>query len=140
VLFLVCCLGLVSYTLILRGCGSNSKYRLLGRLRSVAQTLRYEVGLVVLLLTVVLTNHSLSFSRMQGWTGVILAPLGVLWVRTVLAETNRAPFDLAEGERELVRGFNTEFSAAMFVCLFIAEYGSLLFFSVLTTLFLFQSC
>ena len=132
VIFILCCLRAGVYPVLGAGWASNSKYSLLGRLRSVAQTISYEVSLAFILLgfIVILRTYSLNqflqYSRFQ-WMIFLSAPLGVVWFVTSLAETNRTPFDFSEGESELVSGFNTEFSSGSFALFFLAEYGRILF-------------
>lgn len=132
VIFILCCLRAGVYPVLGAGWASNSKYALLGRLRSVAQTISYEVSLAFILLgfIVILRTYSLNqfllYSRFQ-WIIFLSLPLGVVWFVTSLAETNRTPFDFSEGESELVSGFNTEFSSGSFALFFLAEYGRILF-------------
>ena len=120
----------------LLGCGwrRNSKYSIIGAVRSVAQTVSYEVRMALILI------HSILFYFYRILTPKLLS-LGsftfvsmFLLVVTSLAESNRRPFDFSEGESELVRGFNTEFSSVPFIVLFLAEYRSILFLSILIAL------
>nr|AJP00030.1 NADH dehydrogenase subunit I [Bugula neritina] len=127
------------YTIMLSGWASNSKYALLGALRAVAQTISYEISMALLIMSILLISlnfnmEKTSFSQMPNlWMMFILPLIFSAWMITMLAETNRSPFDLAEGESELVSGFNIEYGSGEFALLFIAEYGSILFITVLTS-------
>lgn len=123
------------YVTLTSGWASNSKYALLGATRGVAQTISYEIRLSLILITVLLLAINFNLTSIQGqplWFGVLLLPLAVIWIISSLAETNRAPFDLAEGESELVSGFNIEYGRGTFAFLFIAEYGRILVIRILT--------
>nr|YP_010713854.1 NADH dehydrogenase subunit 1 [Aristaeopsis edwardsiana]WDD39074.1 NADH dehydrogenase subunit 1 [Aristaeopsis edwardsiana] len=139
-LFFLCCTSLGVYTTMSAGWSSNSKYSLLGSLRAVAQTISYEVSLALVLLSFVFLvgGFDLSlFSLYQRdiWLVWFTFPLALVWFASCLAETNRTPFDFAEGESELVSGFNTEYSSGGFALIFMAEYASILFMSMLFSLF-----
>nr|ALN11764.1 NADH dehydrogenase subunit 1 [Rhynchophorus ferrugineus] len=127
------------FTIMLAGWSSNSNYAMLGSIRSVAQTISYEVSLVLILLTFIF--YILSFnieelSKFQEYTWFLFLnyPLCLMWLVTSLAETNRTPFDFAEGESELVSGFNVEYSSGSFAMIFLAEYSNILFMSVFCSL------
>nr|UUJ36796.1 NADH dehydrogenase subunit 1 [Epeorus sp. 01 ZXM-2022a] len=135
-LFFLCCTSLGVYTVMVAGWASNSNYALLGGLRAVAQTISYEVSLALILLSFVFLIGSynlLDFSVYQEfvWFVWITFPLALAWLASCLAETNRTPFDFAEGESELVSGFNVEYSSGGFALIFMAEYASILFMSML---------
>nr|YP_010865915.1 NADH dehydrogenase subunit 1 [Neopanorpa lui]WGT92115.1 NADH dehydrogenase subunit 1 [Neopanorpa lui] len=135
-LFFLCCTSLGVYTVMIAGWSSNSNYALLGGLRAVAQTISYEVSLALLLLSFVFLISSyklLNFMVYQNyvWFLVITLPLSLAWLASCMAETNRTPFDFAEGESELVSGFNVEYSSGGFALIFLAEYASILFMSML---------
>ena len=130
VLFFLCCVGFIVYTTLLRGVARGSKYRFIGGVRSVCQTVRYEVAIILLLLIVLSHLHRFRFINKGSVIWIITFPL---WIICFLAETNRAPFDFAEGERELVRGFNTEYRRVPFVLLFLAEYGRIIFLRYLSS-------
>jgi len=135
-LFFLCCTSLGVYTVIIAGWSSNSNYALLGGLRAVAQTISYEVSLALIILSfVVLVGryNLLDFYYYQKyiWFIFILIPLALVWFASCLAETNRTPFDFAEGESELVSGFNIEYSRGGFALIFLAEYARILFISIL---------
>nr|QIV24561.1 NADH dehydrogenase subunit 1 [Utra nitida] len=126
------------YSIMLAGWSSNSNYALLGSLRSVAQTISYEVSLALILLSFLFMITSLSILDTKKyqelvWFLFLLFPLCLMWLVSSLAETNRTPFDLAEGESELVSGFNVEYSSGGFAMIFMAEYASILFMSMLCT-------
>nr|UUA64810.1 NADH dehydrogenase subunit 1 [Leguminivora glycinivorella]UUA64849.1 NADH dehydrogenase subunit 1 [Leguminivora glycinivorella]UUA64914.1 NADH dehydrogenase subunit 1 [Leguminivora glycinivorella]UUA65148.1 NADH dehydrogenase subunit 1 [Leguminivora glycinivorella]UUA65174.1 NADH dehydrogenase subunit 1 [Leguminivora glycinivorella] len=135
-LFFFCCTSMGVYTLMVAGWSSNSNYALLGGLRAVAQTISYEVSLALIMLSViimVMDFNLLKFGsyQMMIWFIFIMMPLSLCWLSSSLAETNRTPFDFAEGESELVSGFNIEYSSGGFALIFLAEYSSILFMSML---------
>nr|AWB99459.1 NADH dehydrogenase subunit 1 [Anopheles fluminensis] len=136
ILFFLCCTSLGVYTVMIAGWSSNSNYALLGGLRAVAQTISYEVSLALILLSFIflINNYNfLNFYNYQSyiWFIFFCFPLGLVWLASCLAETNRTPFDFAEGESELVSGFNVEYSSGGFALIFLAEYSSILFMSML---------
>nr|YP_009158087.1 NADH dehydrogenase subunit 1 [Ochlerotatus vigilax]AKL90630.1 NADH dehydrogenase subunit 1 [Ochlerotatus vigilax]AKN78896.1 NADH dehydrogenase subunit 1 [Ochlerotatus vigilax] len=136
VLFFLCITSLGVYTVMVAGWSSNSNYALLGGLRAVAQTISYEVSLALILLSFIflIGNYNfLNFYLYQKymWFIVFCFPLALVWFASCLAETNRTPFDFAEGESELVSGFNVEYSSGGFALIFLAEYSSILFMSML---------
>nr|AQT38660.1 NADH dehydrogenase subunit 1 [Agathymus mariae mariae]AVT43647.1 NADH dehydrogenase subunit 1 [Agathymus gilberti]AVT43659.1 NADH dehydrogenase subunit 1 [Agathymus mariae rindgei]AVT43671.1 NADH dehydrogenase subunit 1 [Agathymus mariae lajitaensis]AVT43683.1 NADH dehydrogenase subunit 1 [Agathymus mariae chinatiensis]AVT43707.1 NADH dehydrogenase subunit 1 [Agathymus mariae] len=140
ILFFLCCTSLGVYTIMIAGWSSNSNYSLLGGMRAVAQTISYEVSLSLILLSCVLMImdfNLLKFEIYQSlvWFIFLMFPLSLCWMSSSLAETNRTPFDFAEGESELVSGFNIEYSSGGFALIFLAEYSSILFMSLLFTLF-----
>nr|AMH85667.1 NADH dehydrogenase subunit 1 [Sarcophaga bullata] len=135
-LFFLCCTSLGVYTVMIAGWSSNSNYALLGGLRAVAQTISYEVSLALVLLSFVFLiggYNMLMFYKYQLfiWFLFIMFPMALVWFSISLAETNRTPFDFAEGESELVSGFNVEYSSGGFALIFLAEYASILFMSML---------
>nr|YP_010574625.1 NADH dehydrogenase subunit 1 [Leucorrhinia albifrons]UZI00196.1 NADH dehydrogenase subunit 1 [Leucorrhinia albifrons] len=135
-LFFLCCTSIGVYTVMVAGWSSNSIYALLGGLRAVAQTISYEVSLALILISFIFLSNGYSlylFSLYQGlfWFMFITFPLMIVWFASCLAETNRTPFDFAEGESELVSGFNVEYSSGGFALIFMAEYSSILFMSML---------
>nr|WEA76602.1 NADH dehydrogenase subunit 1 [Sericinus montela]WEA76619.1 NADH dehydrogenase subunit 1 [Sericinus montela] len=136
VLFFLCCTSLGVYTVMIAGWSSNSNYSLLGGLRAVAQTISYEVSLALIMMSSILLimNFNLvNFYIYQElvWFFFLMLPLSLCWLSSSLAETNRTPFDFAEGESELVSGFNIEYSSGSFALIFLAEYSSILFMSML---------
>nr|SPP23393.1 NADH dehydrogenase subunit 1 [Archon apollinus] len=142
VLFFLCCTSLGVYTVMIAGWSSNSSYSLLGGLRAVAQTISYEVSLALIMLSsilMIMDFNLLKFSYYQEmiWFFFLMLPLSLCWMSSSLAETNRTPFDFAEGESELVSGFNIEYSSGGFALIFLAEYSSILFMSMLFILIYF---
>nr|YP_009757384.1 NADH dehydrogenase subunit 1 [Calappa bilineata]QIM59231.1 NADH dehydrogenase subunit 1 [Calappa bilineata] len=136
VLFFLCCLSMGVYSTMVAGWASNCKYSLLGSLRAVAQTISYEVSLALILLSFIVLIGGYSLELLYKYQSgsyffFISIPLALIWFASSLAETNRTPFDFAEGESELVSGFNTEYSSGGFALIFMAEYASILFMSVL---------
>nr|YP_009692279.1 NADH dehydrogenase subunit 1 [Anthonomus rectirostris]QEH58484.1 NADH dehydrogenase subunit 1 [Anthonomus rectirostris] len=136
VLFFLSISSLSVYTIMLAGWSSNSNYALLGAMRAVAQTISYEVSLILIFLSFLILVGGfdlLDFFKYQKntWFLFLLLPLSIMWVVSSLAETNRAPFDFAEGESELVSGFNVEYGSGGFAMIFLAEYASILFMSTL---------
>nr|AML26048.1 NADH dehydrogenase subunit 1 [Staphylinidae sp. BMNH 1274251] len=136
ILFFLCVSSLSVYTIMIAGWSSNSNYSLLGGLRSVAQTISYEVSLSLVLLSFLFLTMSLNLMdlmvyQMNLWFVFLLCPLVMIWIVSSLAETNRTPFDFAEGESELVSGFNVEYSSGGFALIFLAEYASILFMSMM---------
>nr|ABY26845.1 NADH dehydrogenase subunit 1 [Nyctibius grandis] len=138
-LFLLAMSSLAVYSILWSGWASNSKYALIGALRAVAQTISYEVTLAIILLSVILLsgNYTLNtIATTQEPLYLIFSswPLAMMWYISTLAETNRAPFDLTEGESELVSGFNVEYAAGPFALFFLAEYANIMLMNALTTL------
>nr|YP_010693892.1 NADH dehydrogenase subunit 1 [Spermophilus alashanicus]WCD42542.1 NADH dehydrogenase subunit 1 [Spermophilus alashanicus] len=142
VLFILATSSLAVYAILWSGWASNSKYALIGALRAVAQTISYEVTLAIILLSVLLMNGSFTLSTLIttqqfSWLLFPTWPLAMMWFISTLAETNRAPFDLTEGESELVSGFNVEYAAGPFALFFMAEYTNIIMMNALTvTLFM----
>nr|UKA77687.1 NADH dehydrogenase subunit 1 [Platydemus manokwari] len=129
------------YSVLGSGWGSNSKYSLLGSVRGLAQVISYEVLLVFISFFPVCfqgTYFLYSFLFDGFWYIFWLFPLFVFWLISCVAETNRSPFDFSEGESELVSGFNTEYGAMEFACLFLGEYGQIIFISCLGILLFFS--
>nr|YP_009735076.1 NADH dehydrogenase subunit 1 [Alaudala cheleensis]QAY81722.1 NADH dehydrogenase subunit 1 [Alaudala cheleensis]QBX87709.1 NADH dehydrogenase subunit 1 [Alaudala cheleensis]QBX87722.1 NADH dehydrogenase subunit 1 [Alaudala cheleensis]QPZ46923.1 NADH dehydrogenase subunit 1 [Alaudala cheleensis] len=142
-LFLLAMSSLAVYSILWSGWASNSKYALIGALRAVAQTISYEVTLAIILLSIVLLSGNYTLSTLavtQEATYLILPcwPLAMMWYVSTLAETNRAPFDLTEGESELVSGFNVEYAAGPFALFFLAEYANIMLMNALTAILFFN--
>jgi len=139
-LFAVSSLGV--YGVIIAGWASNSKYAMLGALRSAAQTVSYEIAMGFALVGVLLAAGSMNITDIvlsqQGgiwhWWALPLFPLFMVFWIAGIAETNRAPFDMAEGESEIVAGFHVEYSAIGFALFFLAEYASMVLISTITAL------
>nr|YP_009128255.1 NADH dehydrogenase subunit 1 [Reticulitermes aculabialis]YP_009642871.1 NADH dehydrogenase subunit 1 [Reticulitermes leptomandibularis]YP_010025545.1 NADH dehydrogenase subunit 1 [Reticulitermes ovatilabrum]YP_010352244.1 NADH dehydrogenase subunit 1 [Reticulitermes dabieshanensis]AJO61991.1 NADH dehydrogenase subunit 1 [Reticulitermes aculabialis]QCP70909.1 NADH dehydrogenase subunit 1 [Reticulitermes leptomandibularis]QOQ35844.1 NADH dehydrogenase subunit 1 [Reticulitermes ovatilabrum]U len=135
-LFFLACTSLGVYTVMVAGWSSNSGYSLLGGLRALAQTISYEVSLAFILLSfvVLICSYNLIYFylfQFYIWLIFFSFPLSFVWFISCLAETNRTPFDFAEGESELVSGFNVEYGGGGFALIFLAEYASILFMSLL---------
>nr|YP_010437847.1 NADH dehydrogenase subunit 1 [Bassarona dunya]UTB53979.1 NADH dehydrogenase subunit 1 [Bassarona dunya] len=136
ILFFLCCTSIGVYTLLIAGWSSNSNYSLLGGMRAVAQTISYEVSLSLILMSsliLIMNFNMIKFTEYQYmiWFLIMMFPLSMCFLSSLMAETNRTPFDFAEGESELVSGFNTEYSSGGFALIFLAEYSSILFMSLL---------
>nr|ABE01002.1 NADH dehydrogenase subunit 1 [Pardosa oreophila] len=131
------------YFILLIGWSTNSKYCHLGSIRSVAQMISYEVPFFMLILFLVLLSQSYSFIQMEEtqyllyyfWGNMLLF---MMWLSSCLAETNRSPFDFAEGESELVSGFNVEYMGGLFALIFLSEYLSMLILSMISTMMFFS--
>nr|AAL16547.1 NADH dehydrogenase subunit 1 [Gnatholepis cauerensis] len=142
ILFILALSSLAVYSILGSGWASNSKYALIGALRAVAQTISYEVSLGLILLSAIIftggfTLQTFSVAQESIWLLFPAWPLAAMWYISTLAETNRAPFDLTEGESELVSGFNVEYAGGPFALFFLAEYANILLMNTLSaTLFL----
>nr|YP_010425919.1 NADH dehydrogenase subunit 1 [Microdous chalmersi]USL47876.1 NADH dehydrogenase subunit 1 [Microdous chalmersi] len=142
VLFILALSSLAVYSILGSGWASNSKYALIGALRAVAQTISYEVSLGLILLSAIMftggfTLQTFNVTQESIWLIMPAWPLAGMWYISTLAETNRAPFDLTEGESELVSGFNVEYAGGPFALFFLAEYANILLMNTLSaTLFL----
>nr|BDQ44302.1 NADH dehydrogenase subunit 1 [Pheretima iizukai] len=136
VLYFLCVSSMNVYATFMAGWSSNSKYALLGALRGVAQTISYEVSMSLILLSALVLFMVMDFTKMTmySWILMMLLPLTIIWFITNLAETNRTPFDFAEGESELVSGFNVEYSSGLFAMIFMAEYMNILVMSLFTSI------
>nr|AFC65169.1 NADH dehydrogenase subunit 1 [Plectropomus leopardus]AHM02325.1 NADH dehydrogenase subunit 1 [Plectropomus leopardus] len=142
ILFILALSSLAVYSILGSGWASNSKYALIGALRAVAQTISYEVSLGLILLNAIIftggfTLQTFNTAQEAIWLILPTWPLAGMWYISTLAETNRAPFDLTEGESELVSGFNVEYAGGPFALFFLAEYSNILLMNTLSaTLFL----
>jgi len=133
-MFFLCLVGFSVYTTMIRGVVRKSKYPILGSVRSRSQRVSFEIAFSIYLFCMVFHFNQFSFIPLLNINLVFLL---VPFIIMILAELNRAPFDFSEGERELVRGFNVEYSRVGFVFLFLSEYGILIIFRVLfSSLFL----
>jgi len=141
-LVILACSSLGVYGIVLSGWSSGSPYPLLGAVRSAAQVISYEIAMGLAIVAVIIQAHSLSTadiveSQQGGWYFWLLLPSFVIYLISMIGETNRAPFDLAEAESELVGGFHTEYTSLKFALFFLAEYVNMVVVScVATTLFL----
>lgn len=136
-ILLLMILRLNVYPLLLRGWASKNKYAIIGSLRSVAQTISYEIRLALILIIILIYYLCLGLDFCVSYKSYVriflVRPfIFALWLISRLAETNRTPFDFSEGERELVSGFNVEYGAGGFAIIFIAEYGRILFLRIMT--------
>jgi NADH-quinone oxidoreductase subunit H len=139
VLYILAISSLGVYGIITAGWSSNSKYAFLGCLRSAAQMVSYEVSIGLILINVLVCAGSLNFTQIvlaqqSIWYAVPLFPILILFYISILAETNRAPFDLPEAEAELVAGYNVEYSAMGFALFFLGEYANMILMCSLTTI------
>jgi len=134
-LLMLAILSVGIFGVLLSGWSSNSKYAFLGSIRAVAQMISYEVSLSLILMSVIIVTGSLNLSyiyQIQSLTNFLLVslwPISFIYLISMLAETNRAPFDLSEGESELVSGYNVEYSSMAFALFFLAEYSHIIFSS-----------
>merc|ERR1712121_512349 len=137
VFLLLMLLSLNVYPLLGTGWGSNRKYASLGALRAAAQTVSYEISLAFIIISLLVFSASTSFLGYEKNLGLpfLIGPglaLFVPWITTCVAELNRTPFDFAEGESELVSGFNIEYGSVKFAMIFMAEYGIIYIFGMLS--------
>ncbi len=142
VLYVLAISSLGVYGIIMAGWASNSKYAFLGAIRSSAQMISYEVSMGLVIVTVLLVTGTLNLSEiveyqrtMPFWIQLLLAPMAVVFFISVLAETNRLPFDLPEAEAELVAGYNVEYSSMAFALFFLGEYANMILVSAITVTF-----
>nr|WGL40161.1 NADH dehydrogenase subunit 1 [Stibochiona nicea] len=136
ILFFLCCTSIGVYMLMVSGWSSNSNYSLLGGLRAIAQTISYEVSLSLIMLSSIILIMDFNLVKFMNyqyliWFIFLMMPLSMCFLSSLMAETNRTPFDFAEGESELVSGFNIEYSSGGFALIFLSEYSSILFMSLL---------
>lgn len=131
------------YSLIIAGWSSNSRYAFLGAIRSVAQMISYEVSMSLIILPIILFTNSLNLTKIvifqinSFWFCIILFGNCIMFCISMLAETNRIPFDLVEAESELVAGYNVEYSAVGFALFFIAEYANIIFMAMFCVILFF---
>nr|AJY60343.1 NADH dehydrogenase subunit 1 [Coryphaena hippurus] len=136
-LYILALSSLAVYPILCSGWASNSKYALVGSLRAVAQTISYEVVIGLLLLSIIIfaggfNLQTLTTAQENIWFIFPAWPLAAMWFIATLAETKRAPFDLTEGESELVSGYNVEYAGGQFALFFLAEYTSILLMNLFT--------
>ena len=139
ILYLFAISSLSVYGIIMAGWASNSRYAFLGALRSAAQMVSYEVAIGFVLVTVLLCAGSLNLTEIvlaqrHIWFAIPLFPMFVIFFVSGLAETNRAPFDLVEGESELVAGYFVEYSAMTFALFYLGEYANMILMSAMTSI------
>lgn len=138
VLFLFAISSMGVYGIIMAGWASNSRYAFLGAMRSASQMVSYEVSMGLVIVTILLCAGSLNLTQIVEttrpvWMQVLLFPMLIVFLISILAETNRAPFDLPEGESELSGGFMVEYSAMAFALFFLGEYANMILMSAMTT-------
>lgn len=136
-LFAVSSMGV--YGIIMAGWASNSKYAFLGAMRSASQMISYEVSMGLIIVTVLLVTGSLNLSEIvlaerPLWVQALLFPMFIVFLISILAETNRAPFDLPEGESEITGGFMVEYSSMSFALFFLGEYANMILMSAMTVI------
>jgi NADH-quinone oxidoreductase subunit H len=136
-LFAISSMGV--YGVVMAGWASNSRYAFLGAMRSAAQMVSYEVSMGLVIITVLLCVGSLNLTEIVRaqetvWFAIPLFPMFVIFFISILAETNRSPFDLPEGESELVAGFMVEYSSAPFALFFLGEYANMILMSAMTSI------
>jgi len=136
VLFFYIMVRINVYPVLISGWASNRKYALIGSLRSIAQTVSYEVRLALILIFFLALGARINLFviiKLNGmwWKFILFAPISFIWLISCLAETNRTPFDFAEGESELVSGFNIEYGSLGFALLFMAEYARIILIRIL---------
>nr|QVT11031.1 NADH dehydrogenase subunit 1 [Muscidifurax sinesensilla] len=142
IMLILCLMSMGVYSMMVAGWSSNSMYTLLGSMRSVAQTISYEVSMILLLLSIIIMIESYNMINLMNYQMNIkfmfmFLPLMMIFFISLLAELNRTPFDFAEGESELVSGFNTEYMSGSFAMIFIAEYGMIMFMMFLFSMMFF---
>lgn len=139
ILYLFAISSISVYAILTSGWSSNSKYAFFGAIRAAAQMISYEVSIGIILMTVVVCSGTLNLTEIvlaqkEIWYIIPLFPAAIMFFISALAETNRAPFDLTEGESELVSGYNVEYSGMTFALFMLAEYAHIILMSVLTSL------
>ena len=140
ILYVLAISSISVYAILMSGWASNSKYAFLGAIRAAAQMISYEVSIGLIIISVLLCVGSLSITEIvltqnSGvWFVLPLFPVTIMFFASALAETNRAPFDLTEGESELVSGYNVEYASMSFALFFLAEYAHIILMSCLTTI------
>uniref|UniRef100_UPI0030FE8082 NADH dehydrogenase subunit 1 n=1 Tax=Synergus nanlingensis TaxID=3135082 RepID=UPI0030FE8082 len=139
-LLFLCFLSLGVYMLMIMGWSSNSMYSMLGSIRSIAQTISYEVSLILIMMSNLIFIESFNLINLINYQFylnfmIYLYPLMLMFLVSLIAELNRTPFDLAEGESELVSGFNTEYSSGLLCIIFMSEYGMIIIMSYVFVMF-----
>lgn len=139
ILYLLAISSMMVYGVIMAGWASNSRYAFLGGLRSASQMVSYEVSMGLIIVCVILCTGSLNLQEIieaprPVWMQILLFPMFIVFLVSILAETNRAPFDLPEGESEITGGFMVEYSAMTFALFFLGEYSAMIMMSAMTTI------
>lgn len=135
-------ISLSAFIFILTRWGSNSKYAIIGGYRAIRQIISYEVCFIIFIFILIYLRNSYTFEKVKLiqqnlWFCFLRPPLFFTWVIICMAESNRTPFDLAEGESEIVSGFNIEYGGGLFALIFITEYGIIIFLSFISILLFF---
>nr|YP_003734714.1 NADH dehydrogenase subunit 1 [Cotesia vestalis]ACH71098.1 NADH dehydrogenase subunit 1 [Cotesia vestalis] len=135
-LYFLCLMSLGVYGLILAGWSSNSSFSMIGSIRSIAQSISYEVVFSMIIMIILNNINSMNMFNLMNFNkfinlSMIYFPLMMIMIISMLAEINRTPFDLSEGESELVSGFNIEYSSSKFILIFLSEYSSIIFMMML---------
>nr|YP_010584120.1 NADH dehydrogenase subunit 1 [Aphidius colemani]UZT28765.1 NADH dehydrogenase subunit 1 [Aphidius colemani] len=143
-MFILSLLSMGVYGLMVSGWSSNNSFSMIGSLRSIAQSISYEVTLSISLLIILMMINNINLNyltkyQIYMYNFILFMPLMTLLFMSMLAEINRTPFDLSEGESELVSGFNIEYSNSKFILIFLAEYTSIIFMMFLFVMFFFSS-
>jgi len=139
ILYLFAVSSMTVYGVIMAGWASNSRYAFLGGLRSASQMVSYEVSMGLIIVCVLLCTGSLNLQEMVEaprpvWVQILLFPMFIVFLVSILAETNRAPFDLPEGESEITGGFMVEYSAMTYALFFLGEYSAMILMSAMTSI------
>lgn len=139
ILYLVAVSSMMVYGVVMAGWASNSRYAFLGGLRSAAQMVSYEVSMGLIIVCVIVCTGSLNLVEIVEaprplWMQVLLFPMFIVFLISILAETNRAPFDLPEGESEITGGFMVEYSAMTYALFFLGEYSAMILMSAMTAI------
>nr|QBA92002.1 NADH dehydrogenase subunit 1 [Mesabolivar sp. ITV1036I2] len=132
------------YVILSIGWSSNSKYSHVGSIRNVSQMISYEISFFMIIINIMVMTHSFNMFWMQIhqsflWYILGMFPLFLMWFISCTAEVNRSPFDFAEGESELVSGFNVEYSGGLFALIFLAEYTNMIMLSIMTAILFFNT-
>lgn len=138
IMFLVRCISINTLIIIKIRWTSNSNYAFIGIIRGVAQIISYEINFIMIIMIIISLAETMTLANINEPTYLtslawVTFPLITLWIITILAETNRTPFDFAEGESELISGFNVEYGGPSFITLFLAEYSRILLMRAATT-------
>nr|UZT67510.1 NADH dehydrogenase subunit 1 [Figites sp. ZJUH 20220009] len=140
ILLFLCFLSMGVYPMMISGWSSNSMYSMLGSIRSISQTISYEVSLILIIMNSLILIENFNMSSLMYYQNylnfmIYLYPIMLMFIISLTAELNRSPFDLSEGESELVSGFNTEYMSGNFALIFMSEYGMIMLMSLLFNLF-----
>nr|ALC75994.1 NADH dehydrogenase subunit 1 [Bemisia afer] len=136
-LFMLCCMTFNTTSIMMMSWSSNSNYAFIGMIRTISQLISYEINLIMLIMSIIMITEQMNLmltSKMQKYSPILIItfPMIIIWMITILAETNRTPFDFSEGESELISGFNIEYSSINFMMLFLSEYSSILLMSFIS--------